>query len=200
MGQHCGSGMTDEMELTNMRLGQRRSQRLEHELRDRISRRGELAHEYTPLCCVPLLCPILIRVRVGRVEHGFLEWDHLRTELARGLGTAARHARRTFWKMKWRAPDLYRVVIQLTAHAVVSTTVTPGAPPPVRSASRPTSLVPIQSVNMVSSMLRRREPFFSSAKNVGSWLSNTEGAGREVILFEHVAPDFANGNNLKPPS
>lgn len=60
--------------------------------------------------------------------------------------------------------------------------------------------MPIQSVYNVSSGLRRREPFFTSVKYKGSWLSNTDGKGRKVMLLEQVAPERAKGKSLKPPS
>ena len=66
--------------------------------------------------------------------------------------------------MKLRAPDLYSVLTQFTAHATVSATVTPGAWPPVRSAFAPTSFVPIHSVYIVSSGLSLRLLFAISAK------------------------------------
>lgn len=106
----------------------------------------------------------------------------------------------TFWKMKLRAPLLYSVLTQFTAQLTVSTTVTPGICCPVSNAFAPTSFVPIHNVKTVSFMLRRSDPFFVSVKNSGSWLSNTDGAGLAVRLFEHVAPERANGCRTKSPS
>ena len=102
--------------------------------------------------------------------------------------------------MKFRAPELYITSTQFTAHPTTSTSVTPGAPCPVKSALSPTSFVPIHRVYIVSSWFNFSVPFATSAKYVGSWLSKTDGAGRNVMLFEHVAPDLANGKSAKLPS
>ena len=65
----------------------------------------------------------------------------------------------TFWKMKFRAPAACSTFTQSTAHATVSTTVTPGACFPVRSPKYPTSFVPIHNVYIVSSGSSLSEPF-----------------------------------------
>lgn len=56
---------------------QRQSERLEHELRDRIAGGGKLRHEDVPFRCVALGSPVAVDVGVGRVEDGILERDHL---------------------------------------------------------------------------------------------------------------------------
>ena len=66
--------------------------------------------------------------------------------------------------MKFLAPDAYSTLIQFTAHATVSTIVTPGVWWPVSSAPAPTSLVPIHSVYIVSSGFNFNEPFVFSVK------------------------------------
>lgn len=106
----------------------------------------------------------------------------------------------TFWNRKLRAPLAYSVLTQFTAHVVVSTTVEPAVPSPTRSELTPTSFVPIQSVFTVSAGFRCNEPLCISVRYNGSWLSNSEGKGRKVILFEHVAPARAYRNSLKLPS
>ncbi len=105
----------------------------------------------------------------------------------------------TFWKRKFLAPALYRVVTQLTAQVTVSTIVTPGVCSPVSKALAPTSFVPIHNVNIVSSMFNLSEPFDVSWKKSGSWLSKTDGKGRNVRLLEQVAPERANGWSAKFP-
>ena len=103
--------------------------------------------------------------------------------------------------MKFRAPDLYSVLTQLTAHDTVSTSVTPGVCCPVRSVPTPTSLVPIHNVHNVSAGVRRpSEPFALAAKYAGSSSPNTDGKLRGVSAFEHVAPDLAKGKSEKRPS
>ena len=103
--------------------------------------------------------------------------------------------------MKFRAPLLYSVCTQFTAHDTVSTSVTPPACFPVSSPSGPTSFVPIQRVYIVSScLIPTREPLLFAAKYFGSWDSTTGGAPWGMSLLEHIAPALAKEKSLKFPS
>ncbi|KIJ48114.1 hypothetical protein M422DRAFT_248295 [Sphaerobolus stellatus SS14] len=99
----------------------------------------------------------------------------------------------TFWKRKFLAPLWHSTFTQLIVNSTTSTI--DALALPVSSAFTPTSLVPIQSVYSVSSAPSFNGPFFVSLKYVDSWLSKTEGNGREVTLLEQVAPDFAKENS-----
>ena len=180
-------------------MGAREGRRkdLEKSSRERVPRIDHLCHKDAPLRRISLGRPETVWIGVWRIQDSMLERNHLYAKVSTILHVV--DIIFTFWKRKFLAPFWYKVFTQFTAHTVVLATVAPGELP-VRSAPAPTSLVPIQRVKMVSSMLRRSEPFFNSVKNRGSWLSNTDGNGLSVMLFEHVAPDRANGKSLKFPS